>query len=180
MSPRAPVSCGDRYGRWVILSEDAPRAFRSGQSQRMVLARCDCGRLQKVQLSNLRSGRSTQCKGCWLLKAQPIGTAAITTHGKSWKNGRHTPEYNTWKQMIRRCSDKATGNNRKRYFERGIQVCERWIGCDGIIHFIEDMGIKPKPELTLDRINNDGSYEPLNCRWATRKQQAENRGCNAR
>src|SRR5262245_32340162 len=82
-----------------------------------------------------------------------------------------TSEYWAWRGFRKRCAnpkDRAF----KYYGGRGIKVCERWQRFD---NFLADMGRKPSPELTLDRINNDGDYEPGNCRWATRAQQAQNR-----
>ena len=94
-----------------------------------------------------------------------------TTHGLS----KH-PLYRTWRGMLWRCSDKVKGTNRRVYFDRGIRVCERWLGQDGLKNFISDMGEKPDQRSSLDRINPDGNYEPGNCRWATFRQQIQNRG----
>lgn len=72
--------------------------------------------------------------------------------------------------MTERC--KPGSKNRKNYYDRGIRVCPRWLVFE---NFLADMGEKPAKGLSLDRINNDGNYEPKNCRWATAKQQANNR-----
>jgi len=80
-------------------------------------------------------------------------------------------EYNCWYNMLRRCQNSNTVDF-KNYGGRGITVCERWLEYG---NFLEDMGRKPSPEMTLDRINNDGNYEPTNCQWATRKEQRANR-----
>lgn len=90
-------------------------------------------------------------------------------HGHA-SNGRETPEYKAWKNMRRRCENP----NHPRYKDwggRGIKVCERW---HDFRNFYADMGPKPGPEFSLDRKNNNGNYEPENCRWATRSQQQRN------
>ena len=91
-----------------------------------------------------------------------------TLHG-----GKGTTEYLAWKAMRNRCLNKDYVYY-FRYGGRGIKVCDRWI--DSFPNFLEDMGKKPSKDLSLDRINNDGDYEPSNCRWASKKEQAQNQG----
>ena len=92
----------------------------------------------------------------------------LMVHGCANKG---VPEYHSWKHMRQRCYNPR---NKKYaiYGGRGIKICARW---NDFENFFEDMGRKPSPEYSLDRINNNGNYEPKNCRWATPKQQVRNR-----
>jgi hypothetical protein len=123
---------------------------------------CDCGGERVVVRSSLTGGCTTSC-GC---KSLAMKKRPVPNPTKS-----HTPEYMTWKHMRARCR-KTVGKEYERYGSRGITVCERW---EQFENFLADMGPKPSPLHSLDRINNDGNYEPGNCRWVTQSVQNSNR-----
>jgi len=165
LSPHArkpPIAIGDRFGRLVVTAEDVGR--RHGE--RLVLVRCDCGKSKEVRAGHLRSGVTTSC-GC--LRRERIGLAS-TTHGH--RSGSPSPTYYTWATMIQRCINPKT-KRYPSYGGRGIKVCSRWR--DSFEAFLADMGPKPSPKHSIDRIDVDGDYEPGNVRWALDTEQRANR-----
>lgn len=153
---------GMRFGRFTVVE------FHSNNkhNQTMWRCRCDCGNERIVCVGNLNYGVSKSC-GC--LKSEKL-LESITKHGL-----HNTREYKIWKKMRQRCRnplDPAYPD----YGGRGILVCKRW---DDFSNFIADMGTCPDLTLSIDRFpNNDGNYEPGNCRWATRTEQARNKRSN--
>jgi len=123
---------------------------------------CDCGKEFKAMTGNVKKGSTTNC-GC---KRQEAIRKSLTTHGKS--NHRL---YKTWTDMIRRTSNPKS-RIYKYYGGRGIKVCNRWLD---INNFIKDMDSSYVIGLSIDRIDNDGNYEPSNCRWADRNTQSRNK-----
>ena len=97
-------------------------------------------------------------------------------HPKIKHGYRYKPEYNVYRAMKKRCL-LPTNDSYPNYGGRGITICDRWLNFE---NFLEDMGKRPTKNHSIDRINNDGNYEPENCRWATSKQQANNRSTNKR
>lgn len=154
----------EKFGRLTVISYIG----MSKNSMKMWKCKCDCGKIVEVRQGNLKNGHTKSC-GCL---QQEVRVTSNTTHGHT-SNHKNSKTFNAWVNMKKRCFDK---NNKSyhNYGGRGITVCDRWMKFE---NFLEDMGC-PSSELTLDRINTDGNYEPSNCRWATQKEQQNNRRNN--
>lgn len=161
MSRRLEIRDGTRFGKLVVVGESESRKSPSGQTKRRMMCKCDCGNETVSLLTNLRKGHSTSC-GC----TQRAAGRGNRTHGYSG-----TPTYRAWQDMIQRCHNPARPGYAT-YGARGIVVCQRWR--DSFEAFLEDMGEVPSPSRSIDREDNDGNYEPGNCRWATRQEQSRN------
>ena len=155
---KAPNLIGQRFNRLTVIK----RKNNDKNNRARWLCLCNCSQLTIISTDSLRGGIIKSC-GC--LKSER-NKERLTLHGKTT-----TREYKTWIGMKARCYSPKE-DSYKYYGARGIKICNRWI--NSFKNFFKDMGEKPKG-LTLERINNDGDYKLSNCKWASPKEQANNR-----
>lgn len=159
MNSRKVDLSGRKFGRLTVIG----RSERGPSNSRYWACRCDCGALHRAATHSLTSGAIVSC-GCY----QKQRTAA--------RNRRHgmtgSPEYKVYRSMMDRCY-RAGNKSFENYGGRGIQVCDEWRA--SFAQFLSNMGPRPSTQHTLERVNNQLGYSPLNCVWADRSQQAVNR-----
>lgn len=157
---------GDMFGRLKVLSDVGVN--KKGET--LWLCQCVCGEYKEVPVSRLRSGSVASC-GCLRQEtAANTGRETSTTHGHA-STGDVSKTYSSWSSMVERCDERYKDKFRF-HSGRGIAVCARWR--ESFENFLADMGERPENK-TLDRIDPNGNYEPGNCRWATDKEQGENK-----
>lgn len=151
---------GRRIGRWLVIGESERRGAHGEYFWR---CRCDCGTERDVYGVSLRRPKASEGCGC----LRPVSASQnFKTHGKS-----RTAEYNIWCSMKGRCYNPRV-DRYSAYGGRGIRVCDRWR--DSFENFLADIGPRPTPKHSIDRIDVDGNYEPENCRWVTYDVQVVN------
>lgn len=154
---------GNRYNRLKVIGE-----VEKQNRKRFLKCVCDCGQETVVRSDKLKSGHTKSC-GCLQRERTRDVSSKAKTHGMA-----NSSEYHIWCGMKARCFNE---NNKsyKNYGGRGITVCDRWR--DSFENFYEDMGPRPSSIHQIDRINNDGNYEPGNCKWRTPSENCLNRRC---
>jgi hypothetical protein len=158
-----------RFGRLKVVAFARVKDYQS-----FWRCHCSCGETTVVPAAKLNFGHTKSC-GC-LQREAPMKSKKNLRHGHC-KNGKKSPEYRAWRGMKSRCLDPNVPRF-KDWGGRGITICRRWI--DNFEAFFADMGRKPSPKHSLDRIDNDGNYTKRNCRWAIKAEQYANRKRRAR
>ncbi len=156
---------GRRFARLTVVRHVAPRNFKT-----QVECRCDCGNVVVVDAYNVQVGHSKSC-GCLHVETGRSAGLRSRVHGHSLVNGKSSRTYKSWSSMIARCHNENHVYF-ARYGGRGISVTKPWR--ESFEAFLNDMGERPSG-MSLDRIDNRFGYVLSNCRWATAKQQQQNR-----
>ena len=159
---------GKRFGRYTVIDFDSFKYFKNGSRIAYWLCRCDCGTERSVCSSGLTSGKSNSC-GCLSKEV------ASKTHSK-YDGGSNNPLYRKWVKMKDRCYN-PKNKSYIHYGARGIKICEDWLhSYDSFMKWALNNGYNKS--LSIDRIDNNGNYEPNNCRWVDKKTQAKNKRTN--
>ena len=146
---------GQRFGKLLVIEQDHSKTDKV--NHRFWRCQCDCGNLKTIREDAITRGQ------------QSCGCLRFVKHGH-YVGYRGTPTYYSWRNMIARCRN-PDDPAYKNYGGRGIQVCDRW---HSFANFVADLGDKPKG-YSIERIDNDGNYEPSNCKWIPRAFQSKNR-----
>lgn len=159
---------GRRFGRLVVVEP-----FGRDKNNRAIIwkCRCDCGNVHHARSSSLNAGEVQSC-GCL---QRDIASQVNLTHGLSDREGYNNRIYRIWRNMKQRCSNPNAAKF-ELYGGRGIKVCDEWLDYEPFHDWAMASGYRD--DLTLERVDRDGRYEPGNCIWASYKTQARNTGQN--
>lgn len=175
------IKKGDQFDYLLVIERDDTKKVKGTFKNKLAYfkCKCKCGKNVIKTSRYLLDKRNTCAKkscGCSASEYLIVKNKKLAKHNLS-----KDPRYVIHAQMKQRCYNKSHAHY-NRYGGRNIKVCQRWLGKDGFINFVNDMGDRKqdkypsgRSKYTIDRIDNDGDYEPSNCRWATYKQQWENK-----
>jgi hypothetical protein len=174
MTARKDIIPGEKFNRLTVIRELETTSKIYGKQKypkytRWVEALCECGSVKKYNISEVRRGHAKSC-GCLSIEIATARAVSMAKHGMN-----NSPEYVVWVQMRQRCFN-PRHHAYADYGGRGVTVCERW--ADSFENFYADVGPRPKGK-SLDRYpDTNGHYEPCNVRWATQREQCNNKRNN--